>query len=60
MIKIIEKVKKELQELKELGVCVPDFCFDERKIKDFFEDFDGTHRQLSNMINLFILLADEE
>lgn len=57
MQKLVDNVVQELQELKNVGISVPDDCFNEDKIRNFFADsVDKGSKELSEEINLYILI----
>ena len=54
MEKIVKQVTKELEELEMIGIRVPKKCYQPEKIKSFFKGFEGTSRDLSKMIDIYI------
>ena len=54
MEKIVKQVIKELEELELIGIRVPKKCYKPENIKSFFKGFEGTSRDLSKMIDIYI------
>ena len=52
--KIVKQVLQELKELELIGIRVPKKCYEQKNIKSFFKGFEGTSRDLSKMIDIYI------